>query len=193
MDKTWGYLRSVLLTNSILVINREEWFGRVMWHFWGRAEVHTEFWRRKLRERDHFEDIGIDRRIILKWIFKTWNGDAVDWCDSGSGWVASCCECGIEPSGSIKRGDYFSGRNGGVLWRRPRPGRGCSAIDGWTYLAEGLLPCEEGPFCMELVGWLVKCLMLGHKSTVTRYLAFQNSHSIGNACVNQQWYSVYWF
>jgi len=46
---------------------------------------------------------------------------------------------------------------------------------------------------MELVGWLVKCLMLGHKSTVTGYLAFQNSHSIGNACVSQQWYSVYWF
>ena len=44
---------------------------------WERGEVHTGFWRRKLRERDNFEDIGIDGRIILRWIFKTLDGDAV--------------------------------------------------------------------------------------------------------------------
>jgi hypothetical protein len=49
-----------------------------MWHAWGRGEVLIGFWRRKLRERDHFEDKGIDGSIILKWIFKTWDGDAVD-------------------------------------------------------------------------------------------------------------------
>ena len=43
-----------------------------------RGEVHTGFWRRKLRERDHFENIGIDGRMILKWISKPWDGDAVD-------------------------------------------------------------------------------------------------------------------
>jgi hypothetical protein len=48
-----------------------------MWHVWGRGEVRTGFWRRKLRERDHFKDMGIDGRIILKWIFNTWDGDAV--------------------------------------------------------------------------------------------------------------------
>jgi hypothetical protein len=32
----------------------------------GRGEVHTGFWLGNLRERDHFEHIGVDGRIILK-------------------------------------------------------------------------------------------------------------------------------
>jgi len=35
-----------------------------------RGQVYTEFWWGNLRERDHLEDPGIDRRIILKCIFK---------------------------------------------------------------------------------------------------------------------------
>jgi len=27
----------------------------------------------KLRERDHLEDPGIDRRIIFRWIFRKWD------------------------------------------------------------------------------------------------------------------------
>ena len=30
-----------------------------------------EFWWGNLRERDHLEDLGIEGRTILKWIFKS--------------------------------------------------------------------------------------------------------------------------
>jgi hypothetical protein len=43
-----------------------------VWHVWGREEAHTGFWWGNLRERDHFEDIGIDGRIILRRIFRKW-------------------------------------------------------------------------------------------------------------------------
>ena len=34
------------------------------------------FWWGNVRERDHLEDLGVDGRIIVKWIFKKWDGDA---------------------------------------------------------------------------------------------------------------------
>jgi hypothetical protein len=46
-----------------------------MWHVWGRGEVPAGFRWESLRQRDHLEDIGVNRRIILKWIIKTgWEG-----------------------------------------------------------------------------------------------------------------------
>jgi hypothetical protein len=44
-----------------------------MWHVWGRGDVHTGYWWRNLRERDHLGNPGVDRRIIVRWILKKWN------------------------------------------------------------------------------------------------------------------------
>ena len=38
------------------------------------------FWLGNLRERAHLEDVGLDGRIILKWIFKKWGG-GMYWID----------------------------------------------------------------------------------------------------------------
>jgi hypothetical protein len=53
-----------------------------------RGEVHTGFWWRDPREGDHLEDPDIDERIILKWIFKKWDGGAwtgLIWLRIGTG------------------------------------------------------------------------------------------------------------
>jgi hypothetical protein len=36
----------------------------------GRREMNIGLWRGKLKERDQFDDLGIYRSIILKWILK---------------------------------------------------------------------------------------------------------------------------
>ena len=44
--------------------------------------MHVGFWWGNLRERDHLEDPDLEGRIILKWIFKKWDG-GMDWVDLG--------------------------------------------------------------------------------------------------------------
>jgi len=46
-----------------------------------RGEVCSRFWWVILRERDHLEGPGIDGRLMLRWIFRRWNGGA---------WTGSC-------------------------------------------------------------------------------------------------------
>jgi hypothetical protein len=60
--------------NIIRVIKsrRNSWTAHVA--RMGDWEVHTGFWWRDLRDGDHLADPGIDGRIILKWIFKKWDG-----------------------------------------------------------------------------------------------------------------------
>jgi hypothetical protein len=43
------------------------------------GEVHIWFRWGNLRERDHLEELGVDVRIILKWIFKISDGGSLDW------------------------------------------------------------------------------------------------------------------
>jgi hypothetical protein len=47
--------------------------------YWGRRGVY----RGNLRERDHLEAPGVDRSIILRWIFRKW--DLRAW--TGSSWL----------------------------------------------------------------------------------------------------------
>jgi uncharacterized protein (UPF0128 family) len=47
-----------------------------MWHVQERGELYTEFWLGNLRERDNLEDVHVDGEIILKLIFKKWDGEA---------------------------------------------------------------------------------------------------------------------
>jgi hypothetical protein len=61
--------------------------------FRGRRERHTVFRWGNLKKGDHFEDTGLDRWIIIKWMLK----DRMRWHSlnsSGSGYerVADCCE-----------------------------------------------------------------------------------------------------
>ena len=44
---------------------------------WGIGEVHTVFWWGNVRKKGHLEDPGLDGRIILRWIFRKWDGAQV--------------------------------------------------------------------------------------------------------------------
>jgi len=46
----------------------------------GRRQLRTEFWWGNLKERDHLENPGLGRRILLIWILRKWDG-GMDWID----------------------------------------------------------------------------------------------------------------
>jgi hypothetical protein len=50
--------------------------------------MHRVFWWEYLGERDHLEDLGVDGRIILKWIFNKCDGEewtGLIWLRIGTG------------------------------------------------------------------------------------------------------------
>jgi hypothetical protein len=66
--------------------------------------MHTKFWPENVKERDHFEDLGVDVKIILEWILGKYGWEGVVWIQWS---VAGCCEHGNETSGSIKGGEFL--------------------------------------------------------------------------------------
>ena len=64
--------------------NREEWDERGMWRVVDRRGVYR-IWCRNLRERNHFKDLGVDARIILRRIFTKWVVGGGAW--PGSIWI----------------------------------------------------------------------------------------------------------
>ena len=38
--------------------------------------VHTGFWLGEPTEREYLEDLGVDGRLVLKWVFKKWDREA---------------------------------------------------------------------------------------------------------------------
>ena len=67
----------------------------------------TGFWWGNLRKGDDWGDPDVDGRIILRWIFRKWEGVV------GTGWSwlriergGGTCEYGNELSGSIKCGEF---------------------------------------------------------------------------------------
>jgi hypothetical protein len=75
----------------------------------GKRGVCTGFLWEHLREIDHWGEPGIDEKIILKWIFRGWDvgvWTGVDWLRIEKGGTGNC-ECGNEPSGSIKCREFL--------------------------------------------------------------------------------------
>jgi len=81
------------------------------------GEGYTGFWWGNLKDRHHLEDPGVDGRIILRWVFRVGCG-GMDWMIWLMIWnVEGTCECGNEPSGSIKRREFLDWEPV-CFWRR---------------------------------------------------------------------------
>ena len=79
-----------------------------MWDKCGREEVHTLIWSENLRERDHLENLGLDGRTMLKWIFNKWDGlNKLDWSGSRYRQMAGCSEYSNEPPIFVKYAEFL--------------------------------------------------------------------------------------
>ena len=75
-----NYLYSSPNIIRVIISRRMSWVGHEA--RMGEAAVYTGFWWGNLKERDHFEDPGIDGMKILRWLFRKWDVGA--W--TGSMW-----------------------------------------------------------------------------------------------------------
>jgi len=68
--------------------------------------VFTGFWLGGPKGRDHWEDIGVGGTIIFRWTLGRWDRwGQLYLAGSGQSLMASFCNHGNEPSGSIKEAD----------------------------------------------------------------------------------------
>jgi len=66
------------------------------------------FWWGNRREGDNWRDLGVDGWITIGWISRRWMWVyGLDWVGPGKRQVADACECGNEPSGSVKCGEFL--------------------------------------------------------------------------------------
>jgi len=57
----------------VITSRGKRWTRRVARHG-GEERCKQSFGWRSLREEDHWEDSGVDERIILRWVFRKWVG-----------------------------------------------------------------------------------------------------------------------
>jgi hypothetical protein len=57
--------------------------------------------------RSHLENLNIDGKLILKWTFRK-SGWVCTVSGLGYGQMAGFCECGDEPLGFVRYGDFFA-------------------------------------------------------------------------------------
>jgi hypothetical protein len=55
----------------VVIVSEAGGYGQNMWHEWAKSEMHKGFRWERLKERHHLASLGIDGRIILKWIVIT--------------------------------------------------------------------------------------------------------------------------
>jgi hypothetical protein len=55
---------------------------------WGREESYAGFWWGNLKEGDHLAHPDIDRRIILRWIFRKLDVDWIELAQDKDSWLA---------------------------------------------------------------------------------------------------------
>ena len=83
----WRKLHKEELSDPVLLTQycaggkiEENEMGGACGAYGGGGEVCTGFWLGNLRERDHLGDPDVDGSIILRWIFRKWEGVV------GTGW-----------------------------------------------------------------------------------------------------------